>query len=436
MTKVTQIKKDTKIVVFNFDNTGKVHPAIKCARNSPAYTHDSSGRLVSVAANVPRIDHDPLTGKCLGLLCEGASTNYILHSCDFTQGLWSKTGLTVETTGIDSPIPGIKAMRLRSTNEVNQHWMHQNKIRTNGAHVVGSFLVKYEEGGAEWICLDYSNYAYQKFYGKTYFNLKTGETRDRACKVIRYPGGWYRIFIDAMIKSTVDNVAPESSIGVEGEAQEDSAIRYTSPRIRILSPGSVESYEGSTLDTFLIAHVQDENIEEGTSIIVTGASSVLRNTDMVTYNFDPQKDVSGVIRWSENFLNPDNDFNANRRRNLFNFAEPGAWNSRVMVFTINNTLYRITTHETAHTNVQLKKLTTGEHSYAFSYDSNTLAFRESVNGENVAGNVQVIDFQRLTRISFGHQDSTARSLCGHIKSMMFFDTTATDTELKAMSATI
>lgn len=410
MTKVTQGKKSNKSVIFNFESTGKVHPAIKCLRGTSAFTHSAAGVLVSVATNTPRIDHDPLTRKCLGLLCEPASTNFIIHSSDFSQSVWSATGLTLEATNIDSPIPGIKATRVRSTAETNTHWLHQNKTRTNGARVTGSFLIKYEQGGAEWVCLDYGNYAYLSAYGKTYFNLITGEVTGRGCKIVRYQDGWWRVFINATIKSTIDTVVPEESAGVEGEAQEDSAVRNTSPRIRILKPGIEESHLGVTTDSLLLAHVQDENTEDGTSIIVTGASQVTRNIDQVYFDITGYESISGALKWSESIINPDNDFNANRRRNIINFSQAAVWDSRIMIYSINNTLYRITTEERTHTDVNLGKIHTGTHTYAFSYDGDSFAFRESVNGGAVSGNVQKISLNLLDRVVFGGQAGGVRGL--------------------------
>jgi hypothetical protein len=47
-------------------------------RSGTAHVTDAKGRLLPVAADTPRFDHDPVTGTPLGLLCEGARTN-LLH---------------------------------------------------------------------------------------------------------------------------------------------------------------------------------------------------------------------------------------------------------------------------------------------------------------------------------------------------------------------
>ena len=41
---------------------------------------DSNGVIQTAAANVPRFDHDPVTGESLGLLIEESRTNLVTHS--------------------------------------------------------------------------------------------------------------------------------------------------------------------------------------------------------------------------------------------------------------------------------------------------------------------------------------------------------------------
>ena len=65
--------------VFGFDaGLGAGADALSVARSGPAHVTDANGRLVPVAPDTPRFDHDPATGEPLGVLCEGARTN-LLH---------------------------------------------------------------------------------------------------------------------------------------------------------------------------------------------------------------------------------------------------------------------------------------------------------------------------------------------------------------------
>lgn len=62
-------------LLLDFANSRRVDPRIQCTRASSATCCGPDGKLRIVAANVPRIDHDPVTGKCLGLLVEEACAN-------------------------------------------------------------------------------------------------------------------------------------------------------------------------------------------------------------------------------------------------------------------------------------------------------------------------------------------------------------------------
>jgi len=54
---------------------------LTCTRaNATATRTNASGQIVTVAANTPRIDYDPATGRCLGLLVEESRVNYFLNS--------------------------------------------------------------------------------------------------------------------------------------------------------------------------------------------------------------------------------------------------------------------------------------------------------------------------------------------------------------------
>lgn len=67
-------------LLLDFANGRRVDPRVQCTRSSAATCWGPDGKRHTVAANVPRIDFDPVTRKCLGLLVEEARTNYGLNS--------------------------------------------------------------------------------------------------------------------------------------------------------------------------------------------------------------------------------------------------------------------------------------------------------------------------------------------------------------------
>ena len=88
-------------LLLDFANSGRVDPRINFARAAAASRWNAAGLQESVAAGVPRIDHDPVTGKCLGLLVEEARTNSIVSSGDLSQSAWAKTRTTATAPDAD-----------------------------------------------------------------------------------------------------------------------------------------------------------------------------------------------------------------------------------------------------------------------------------------------------------------------------------------------
>ena len=75
---------------LDFANSKTVDPRITSARASTATYFDAAGILRTAPVNVARIDHDPLTGECRGLLSEEAATNLLLQSAgDSNLGNWT-----------------------------------------------------------------------------------------------------------------------------------------------------------------------------------------------------------------------------------------------------------------------------------------------------------------------------------------------------------
>lgn len=84
MTAIANLPDLRPSLLLDFANSGRVDPRIKCIRASSATYFGPDGKLRTVAANVPRIDYNPLTGKCLGLLSEPSRTNLLINSINLS----------------------------------------------------------------------------------------------------------------------------------------------------------------------------------------------------------------------------------------------------------------------------------------------------------------------------------------------------------------
>lgn len=104
---------------------GHIDPRITFTRASAATYFDSQGVLRTALAGEPRIDHNPLTGSCLGLLIEEQRTNLFLHSEDFTQAVWSKYGCTVTANSRSAPDGTMTADKLVENTANIEHYLEQ-----------------------------------------------------------------------------------------------------------------------------------------------------------------------------------------------------------------------------------------------------------------------------------------------------------------------
>lgn len=63
-------------------------------RQTTSLAFNTKGNLYSVAVDEPAYDHDPVTGKALGVRLDKQKTNLIENGEDFTVGTWVKAGVT------------------------------------------------------------------------------------------------------------------------------------------------------------------------------------------------------------------------------------------------------------------------------------------------------------------------------------------------------
>lgn len=80
MTRMTQLPEMSPRFSFDFQRSQSIHPKLTFTRESTATQFDRFGDLKLSPVNTPRIDFDPVTLKCLGLLVEAPDTNHVLYS--------------------------------------------------------------------------------------------------------------------------------------------------------------------------------------------------------------------------------------------------------------------------------------------------------------------------------------------------------------------
>lgn len=88
-------------LLLDFVNSLQVDPRVTFTRASTATRWNAAGVQETLPAGVPRIDRDPATGKCLGLLVEEGRTNLLTYSEDFGNASWLKRAGAAVQVGID-----------------------------------------------------------------------------------------------------------------------------------------------------------------------------------------------------------------------------------------------------------------------------------------------------------------------------------------------
>lgn len=149
MTAIANLPDLRPSLLLDFANSGRVDPRIQCTRASSATCFGPDGKLRTVAANVPRIDYDPATGKCLGLLVEEARANLAYPSNLPTSAVQTLTGVMQAnggakiTSGVLAPDGSSSGFSVSGA-DVGTNSSGANNVRALGAlSVIGTYAISF-----------------------------------------------------------------------------------------------------------------------------------------------------------------------------------------------------------------------------------------------------------------------------------------------------
>ncbi|QTW20256.1 phage head spike fiber domain-containing protein [Comamonas kerstersii] len=189
MTAIADLPDIRPSLLLDFANSGRVDPRIECTRASAATCFGPDGKLRTVAANVPRIDYDPATGKCLGLLVEEARTNLLRQSSLLSDAAWVKSDVLVTPSDTQNAL-GLNFIKLtpisgtyKTINQTLSTAISDNQIVT--------FSVFAKAGEMNTIRLGVRNKANSIIAG--HFNLLTGEASRQEITGKYLGDGWWRV---------------------------------------------------------------------------------------------------------------------------------------------------------------------------------------------------------------------------------------------------
>ncbi|MCA1338150.1 hypothetical protein [Pseudooceanicola marinus] len=121
-----------------FEFTGTSLPGgVTLTRTSPALRVNAAGQHESLAADIARFDHDPLTLATRGLLIEPAATNLLLHAADFSEAAWTRSAASLSGGSVTGPegtsLPGWS---------LGDGYFYQDFATTNGAQYTTSIWIR------------------------------------------------------------------------------------------------------------------------------------------------------------------------------------------------------------------------------------------------------------------------------------------------------
>jgi len=235
---------------LNFARSKTLDPRITFTRSSTATYVGSDGLIKTAAADEARFDHDPETGKSLGLLIEEAATNSINQSNNFdtTTTLWRFT----------SPTPNSGT----APDGTNTAWLlNSGPIEYDNNSSAGSFSVFVKKGTARYIDVAFGTNSTEP---GAIFDLDTetivayrGNNPIGSNGIIqKFSNGWYRLSVT-------------DSGGGGGRASIGPSTTY---------PWNVQL--GPWSGTVYIWGAQRETLAFPTSYIPTSGSTVTRAADV------------------------------------------------------------------------------------------------------------------------------------------------------------
>ena len=176
---------------LNFAAVKKLDPRITYTRSGPASFTDEFGKLIKVAANAPRFDHNFGTGESLGLLIEESSTNISRYS-EKASGTtnWTQFGSITENI-IEAPDGTMTADKLEAP--ASGHGLINIALSWT-ANVPHTFSIFAKSG--EFNRIGIRLYDGTSYFMRTTVNLDTGEAVNNEAgtlNVEKFANGWWRI---------------------------------------------------------------------------------------------------------------------------------------------------------------------------------------------------------------------------------------------------
>ena len=190
-------------LLLPFAQSGTVDPRITFTRASSATYFNLQGVLSTAANDVPRIDFDPITGRCLGLLIERSSTNIVLNSASL-----ATQSVTTTATTYTLSFYGTGTVALSGT--------YTGSLVGTGAFPTRSTLTFTATAGTLTLTVtgtvSYAQLEALAFV--TSYITTTGASATRAQEIATMPlGSWYNPNASSMLIEAQKNTSADTAFG-------------------------------------------------------------------------------------------------------------------------------------------------------------------------------------------------------------------------------
>lgn len=385
---------------------------ITFTRASGGGRFNAQGQYEWLPANEPRIDYDPVTGECRGLLIEEQRTNLLTYSSDFANAAWGKMGATVVPSDTFGPDGTTKMLAIVETESAGWHGVQQIRPAATDSRTVSVFAKK---GRRDWLYMRSGSAS----WGAVFFNLAAGEVGSRPCSgnpasasgIEDIGGGIYRCWATFPNTDTVP-------------------IRLFSSDV----DGNIAGYVGEAgVEAIYIWGAQLEQGSFPTSLIHTADAQVTRAADVASVNeLSPWFNASEgtlFVEWSTTL--PQSGRNpriaalvGSTDANRVDIHYPGG-TGRVVEYVVSS--------GTASADITGGTTQQGAvNKLAASYKAND--FGISLNGAATVTDSAGAVPSAITRLVIGGYRVAGYELNGHIKQFRYFPRRLSDSELQALTA--
>lgn len=253
---------------LDFTRSQTVDPRITFTRASSATYFNSLGVLSTAATNVPRIDYNPITGACNGLLIEQASTNLITYSSNVATFGTSFSTLTANAaTSPDGTTTA--ALMIPSTDLNNNHFINNVWNASVGNSITFTVSIFAKSAGYQWIRMNTGNAMGGGYLFFDIINGVIGTYGGVSNPVIQACGnGWFRC--------SYQYTTPATGTGTIGHQV------YAAN-----SNNGFSNWSGNGTSGYYFWGAQVEQLAFPTSYIATTAATATRAVDSATILIGP-----------------------------------------------------------------------------------------------------------------------------------------------------